>query len=86
MEEQEKFDIINRRMASVPDNWVWRSDRRKFGWGSQRKNKRRKNALNFIQNIKRKIIKGLCLTDEEVTKSKWYSQLKELMDTKYPFK
>lgn len=80
MEEQEKFDIINRRIASVSDNWAWKSDRRKFGWGSQRKNRRRKGALNFVQHIKRKIIKGLSLTNEEVIRSQWYPQLKKLVE------
>lgn len=77
MKEQEKLDIINRKIANKPSNWKQRSDTKKFGWGSYtRKNRRRQKALNFINTIRKKIINQIPLTEEDIKRKRWYNQLK----------
>lgn len=49
MEEQEKFDIINRISNSRPTNWKWRTDQKKFGWGSCIRKNRRCKVFGYGQ-------------------------------------
>jgi hypothetical protein len=90
MEEQEKLNIINNKTTNRTNNWRFKSDAKKFGWGClYKKNRRckkfgygidkehRKNDRKFIKFIRHKIFKNIPLTDEEINKSKYYFQLSE---------
>lgn len=66
--------------VSHPNNWYWKTDSKKFGWGLQRKNRRRKKTLNFIQSVRRKITRELPLTDDEIQYGLWIPQLRELIN------